>query len=295
PLVLGPALLLLRRPAAAGLLFLAFALAAGPYVAHLSDEAGALTLSRKKPAARYLSAEAGFDAHMAEKSARTGLSRPGAGGAAWELVRSLGEATTWAILPLGFIGAFLLFRDGRGRPELLLLLALLAADLALRFRHVHLHGYLSKRHLAFAAALLVPLAGRVFVSRGRIGAIAAALVAVVLLGVAVKPRDREKIALAEAGREILESGGEGTRVATWLTPRIPYYARGRNVKLNRLVPDPDDTAAVRALLDRGADWLAVVPARLDEKTRRALVRAAAGLPSRESGSGKWRVVVYRIR
>jgi hypothetical protein len=117
----------------------------------------------------------------------------------------------------------------------------------------------------------------------------------VLLGVAVKPRDGEKVALALAGRHILAEAGEGQRIATWLTPRIPYYARGENVKLNRELPDllAADSRAVWVVLS-GTDWLALVPGRLDEKTRRALLSAAAGFPSHEIGSGEWRVVLYRI-
>jgi len=296
PLVLAPGLLVLRRPLAATLLALTFGAVVSPYIGVLSAEAGELTLSRKKPVARYLSAEPGFDAHMNGRSARTGHTRPGVGGAIAELGRSLGEATTWAILPLGIIGGVLLFRRGGSRPEVLLLLALLAADLLLRFRHVHLHGYLSKRHLVFAAALLVPFAARPFVTRGRIGAVVFGVLVALLLGVAVKPRDRDKVTLAQAGHAILSDAGEGQRIATFFTPRIPYYAFGKNVKLNRRFPAPADVdpEEIRFALRRQADWLVLVPARLDEKTRRALQAAAAGFSSRETGSGEWRVVLYEV-
>jgi len=300
PLVLGPALTVLRRPLAGLLLLLGFAIAATPYVGYLSWDHGEFTLSRKKPAARYLLAEDGFDDHMKERSARTGYSRPGIVGAAAELGRSLGEATTWAILILGAVGIAMLMREGRSRAAAFLMLALLAADLALRFRHVHLHGYLSKRHLVFAAALLVPFAARPFVTRGRIGAVAAALLCAVLIGVAVKPRDGEKVTLAMAGRYIRTVGDEAERVGTWLTPRIPYYAHRENAKLNRLLRDVDSMTQLTpghlryVLRLAGARWLALVPYRLDEKTRRALMSAAAGFPSREFGSGEWRVVLYRV-
>jgi hypothetical protein len=297
PLVLAPALVLTRRWLPAFLLLVGFAVVAGPYVGHLSAEAGAFTLSRKKPAARYLAAEGGFDAHMKEKSARTGYERPGAFGAAVETARSLGEASSWVLLVLAIGGSVMLLRPGGDRAAALVLLSLLAVDLALRYRHVHLHGYLGRRHLTFAAALLLVPAARVFLALPRrlsIGALA--VLAAVLIGVSVKPRDRQKIPLKVAGEEILAAHGEGARVATWLTPRIAYYARAEDVKLQRRVPElrtgTADPARIREVLTREADWLVVVPGRLNEKTRLALYRAAAGLPSTESGSGPFRVVVF---
>ena len=118
-------------------------------------------------------------------------------------------------------------------------------------------------------------------------AIAAALVCAALLTVAVKPRDGEKLPLAEAGRHILYLAGEDQRIATWLTPRIPYYARGENVKLNRISTWRED-------LSEHADWLAYVPERLDEKTLRALRSAAEGRSVLEFGSGTWRVCVVKL-
>lgn len=300
PLVLGPALVLKKRPVPAVLLLAGFAAVAGPYVGHLSKEAGAFTLSRKKPAGRYFSAEADFDRHMKEKSAKTGLSRPGAAGAAVETLRSLGEASSWVLLVLAVAGAGLLFRSGQDRGAALVLLSLLAVDLALRYRHVHLHGYLGRRHLAFAAALLLLPAARALSALPRRPSVwTLAVLATVLIGVSVKPRDRQKIPLKTAGEQILTTHGEGARIATWLTPRVPYYARGRDVKLQRRVPElrngDADPARIRELLSSEADWLVLVPGQLDEKTRAALLRAATGLPSSESGSGAFRVIVFRCQ
>lgn len=289
PLVLVPALLLCRRPKAAGLLLAAFLLLGGSYAGWLSAEAGRPVLSRKKPALRFLHAEEGFDEHIAEKSRRTGLPRPGVPGAAAETFRTLGEATSWVFLVLLVPGAIFVLRRGERAPAAILL-ALLAADLLLHFRLCHLHGYLGRRHLLAAAALCLPFAGGAALLLGRRRAlVAAGVLAAALAALAVRPDDREKLPLKQAGRLIRAVAGPGERVASWLTPRVAYYAEGTDVPLHRLAPE-DLAATLRA-----SDWLALVPGRLPEETRERLARATGGPPDLVAGEGEWRVEVHRLR
>jgi hypothetical protein len=293
-----PVSLAARRRWAAGLLLVAgFVVAGGPYAAHLSAAAGGPTLSRKKPAARFVVAEEGFDRHMEEKSRRTGLPRPTAIRAGAETLRTYGEALSWALLPLAVAGGFLLLKRGEGRPVALLLLALLLLDLLLRFRLLHLHGYLGRRHLVLAAALTLPwAAGGLLVLGRRWSFVIAGVLAAALLFVAVRARDGEKRTLRQAGRWILTQAGPDERVATYLTPRVPYYAFGRDVKLQRLPGVREGTATpaeIRARLAERADWIALVPERMDESARRVLLPAVAGLAPRAFGEGEWRVLVFR--
>jgi hypothetical protein len=298
--VLPLGLVALRRFRAAALLALCFLAVGGPYAAWLTKEAGSFTVSRKKPAARFVSAEAGFDEHMERKARRTGISRPTFGASVVETARTLGEAGSWVLLLLAVAGLHPIFRH-RPRGPALLLLALLALDLFLRFRLLHLHGYLAKRHLVLATCMLLPFsaAGLAFLARRRT-AHAAGLLGATLLVLSILPRDREKLPLKEAGRWIRAQGGTAPVVATFGSPRIAYYAGGKNLEVLPSLPDPGaGVSVIREILIRAqgeADWLAIVTRRWPWPDTAAPFVLERGPDYRSRGAlTGWRVSVWKLR
>ena len=104
--------------------------------------------------------------------------------------------------------------------------------------------------------------------------------------------------MKHAGRMILELAGPGDRVATFLTPRVAYYAHAEDVQLHRFIgvrAGVADPGWLRTRLAAEADWLAVVPGRLDERVRPLLLTAAGGLVPERFGEGEWEVLVFRLR
>jgi hypothetical protein len=66
---------------------------------------------------------------------------------------------------------------------------------------------------------------------GRRSVLVTVLLAGVLLGLSVRPRRVDKLALKEAGQWILMKAGPGARIGHYRTPRIVHYAEGRGVDL----------------------------------------------------------------
>ena len=93
--------------------------------------------------------------------------------------------------------------------------------------------------------------------------------------------------------------GPGARVATWITPRIAHYAEGTDVPLAEILPGlrkgADEYPALLDLIAKRADFLALVPERLDPEVREALNQATRHLPHQDVGAGKWRVRIVRLR
>jgi hypothetical protein len=299
PAVLVPGLLAARRIRPALLLLLAFAALAGPYVAWLSAERGALALSPKKPVARFLAAEGSFADTRRVKAERLGIVYPGAGAAAIDTLRTYGDAAAWALPPVALAGLVLLLRRGRRAPALLLL-ALILAALALSFRLLHLHGYLERRHLLLPAALTVPLAAAgLFALTGRRALLVAGVAAAVMLAVGTRPRDREKATLREAGEWIRTEAGPGAVVASLFAPRVAYYADGEDLPLHRvderLRTGGGDPERVRAAIAGRAAYLVVLPGRWPDGTWRVLEAATGGPPAMVFGEDRSAVFIYRLR
>jgi hypothetical protein len=292
PAVLVPALVLVRLSRQGLCLLVAFLAVAGPYAGWLTASTGTFTVTRKKPIARFLRAEEDFDRKMAVKTERLGVRRPGPGAAAVKTLRTYADAAAFALPPLALVGLAFLLRRGR-RDVALVLGALILVTLAVGFRLLWLQGYLARRHLAVPAALTIPLAaaGLAVLARHRTP-IVAAILAAILLVPAVRPRDREKLPLVEAGRHILAEAGPGAVVATHLAPRIAYYAGGRDFPLHR-----EWRGAVAAADVRGsADFLALCPGRVPRERYAEYRSITAGRdPDRIVGEGEWAVLVWRLR
>ncbi|MCU0726454.1 MAG: glycosyltransferase family 39 protein [Planctomycetes bacterium] len=294
PAVLFPALALARLSRPALLLLFGFLVLAGPYAGWLSATSGTLTVTRKKPIGRFLRAEEDFDRKMAVKEARLGVRRPGAGAAAAETLRTYGDAAAFVLPPLALVGLWFHLRRGR-REIALVLAALVLLTVVVNFRLLWLHGYLERRHMAVPAALTIPLAaaGLAVLARRR-APVAAAVLAALLLVPAVRPRDRDKLPLKDAGRHILAEGGPGAVVATHLAPRIAFYAGGRDYPLHREWRGPASASDTRG----SADWLALCPRRLAPDRLAgylSILPAPARDPDRIVGEGEWTVHLWRLR
>ena len=152
--------------------------------------------------------------------------------------------------------------------------------------------------LSLLLALALPFAAVAILAVRRHARILVALLVVPLLVISMRPQNVEKRPFVTAGKILLTESGEGARIATWLTPRIPYYAKGEDVKLQRLLPElrhgPVDPSTIRAAIEGRADWLALVPGRLPDPVREALLAAAAGLPTRRVGEGEYTVHLFRL-
>lgn len=242
-----------RRLVSAAAVAAAFAVVSGPWVAALSADRGALTLSPKKDVARFVGAA---PTPLDERPETTSKPPDGAAG-----VRATAEALWDALgpaLPLVAFGAFPRRRWSRrrGHRPRWILLGTAAVLVALVIRLHAGWGYAGGRHALGAATLLLPFAGE-----GAVAAFAllplvrrrrrAALWLTTMLAVPLALRavlrpdgesgERERdlgAAVAEAAR------GRGTGdvvVASFAEPLVAWYAdrslapAGRRVRNHRLL------------------------------------------------------------